>query len=240
MKLLYPTFFIPIIFLLSCKKENGCFVEKGKAISREFSLPEFQTIDQGIKANFVLSAGVQQSVVVEGDKNMVDLLEKESYVENGTWFLSFGSCVKDYEPLTIYVTLPSYVAFMNHGSGNSSSATVLPTPDDFYLLVGGTGDLSIDLEALTNVTVELTGTGNITLTGQAQQERILVKGNGVVDAFGLTAGQVDIEVKGTGDCLVKATASLNVNISGNGNVYYKGFPVISTDISGNGNVIDAN
>ncbi|MBI3135308.1 MAG: DUF2807 domain-containing protein [Bacteroidetes bacterium] len=228
------------LLVLSCKKENGCYVESGKTETRIFNLPEFHTINHSVQASFILNSGPQQEVKVTGNKNILKALEKESYVENGIWNLAFESCVGDYDPLIVELTLPSYVGFTNNGIGNTSSPSQLVAANEFSVSVNGTGDLDLSINSIDKLNVLLNGTGNITLSGSANQQYIEITGNGVVNCFGVTSNTSDVTIKGNGNCMVLVNDSLNATIAGGGIIYYKGYPVITQSIQGPGSVIDAN
>lgn len=235
----FLTFFL-LVCTISCKKENGCYVEQGPTETDVINLPDFHTIDNSIKASFVLSSGSQQEVKLTGNRNILNLIDKESYVENGIWYLGFGSCVGEYEPILIDLTLPDYVAFTNNGIGDVSSQTPIETSTNFSIYIGGTGDLNLSLNDLDMVNVNLSGTGNINLSGSANRETISVTGNGVVDCFNLICDSSDVFIQGNGNCLVNVQDYLNVEINGNGIVYYKGYPTIVQSINGLGSIVDAN
>ena len=233
-------FILTVLVFLICKKENGCYIEKGKQEIRTLDLPPFTTINQNIRANFNLSSGPNQLVTIEGSKSILNLIEKESYVENSVWHLGFTSCVHDYEPIEINLTLPNYVAITNNGIGDFTSTSEITTENTFSIFVGGNGDVNLSLLDLDNVMVEITGNGNVKLSGNTINKSLSIKGNGIIDAFDLNSNYANVFISGTGNCLVRASDSLSVKINGNGSVYYKGYPTISQTITGNGSVIDAN
>lgn len=235
----FLTFFLMMI-TISCKKENGCYIEQGPTETHVIDLPEFHTIDNSIKASFILSSGSQQEIKLTGNRNILNLIEKESYVENGIWYLGFESCVGEYESILVDLTLPDYVGFTNNGIGNVSAPTAIETNADFSIYVGGTGDFDLTLSNLDVIHVNLSGTGNINLSGSANREIISVTGNGVVDCFDLMCDSSEVFIQGNGNCLVNVQDYLNVEINGNGIVYYKGYPTIIQSINGSGSIVDAN
>lgn len=206
----------------------------------EFEFPSFHTISHQLKANFTLKSGPEQRVMVTGNRNVLHFLERESYVADGVLYLGFESCVGDYQPLEIEITLPEFIAFTNNGFGNGTAGSQLNTGDVFSIVVGGTGDLDLMLDDLTDISIQLTGSGNINLSGSVINQSITITGNGVVDCFDLSSLNTSVLVQGNSSCLVSVADSLNVQIVGNGKVYYKGYPFIQENITGGGELIDAN
>lgn len=230
---------LTVLNFVSCHKENGCYKEQGKVIEKELFLEDFHSINNKIHANFVLNSGAHQSVKIKGDKKIVQLIQNETEVIDGVWNLDFESCVTDYQPVEIEITLPHYLSITNNGLANMSAPQNLNTTD-FTLKLGGSGDLNIALNNINELNVELSGTGNIQLSGSSEIEKITNSGNGVVDCFNLPVQIAHVEIIGNGSCLVHVTDTLNASINGNGTVYYKGFPLINQTIVGGGQIVDAN
>lgn len=229
---------LPLFF--SCKKEQGCYVESGKWQTRVLDLPPFHTINHSIEADFILHSGSEQSVVIKGDKRILDLIEKETSVENGVWDLSFTSCVHKYQPLIIEMTLPSYLGFTNKGVGNVSSPSVLATGSEFTIEVDGSGDLDLTIDYVEQLIITMNGSGNLKLNGSAANQNITLNGNGVVDCFGVSSQHTSISLNGSSNCMVNVSDSLIVDVNGPGIVYYKGYPYIVQSIQGGGSLIDSN
>ena len=89
--------------------------------------------------------------------------------------------------------------------------------------------------------INLVGTGNITLHGEKQNTlNINVVGTGNVKAFDQEVDNCVINSTGTGNCEVWVNQNLSVTLTGIGSVYYKGNPSISQSIIGLGKIVDSN
>jgi hypothetical protein len=105
----------------------------------------------------------------------------------------------------------------------------------------GIGDFVIsNVDENGNFDVSNSGTGNISITGNAESLTLENEGDGKFNGFEFIVSNCSAKIIGSGDCLVHPLSTLNVDIEGSGDVYYKGTPAITANISGSGKVIDAN
>jgi hypothetical protein len=87
---------------------------------------------------------------------------------------------------------------------------------------------------------EISGSGQIYVSGSTYEHSINISGSGNIRAFPLTTQRTYVKISGSGNSEVSVEDYLDVNISGSGNVFYKGNPQINTHISGSGNVVKVN
>ncbi|MCJ7467557.1 MAG: DUF2807 domain-containing protein [Maribacter sp.] len=105
----------------------------------------------------------------------------------------------------------------------------------------GIGDFVIsNVDEGGNFNVSNSGTGNISITGNAESLTLQNEGDGKFNGFQFIVSNCSAKIIGSGDCEVYPISTLNVDIEGSGDVYYKGTPAIEANISGSGRVIDAN
>lgn len=85
-----------------------------------------------------------------------------------------------------------------------------------------------------NVTVS--GAGNVSGSGKADDVAVRMSGTGNVKLSDVTAQAISVMISGAGNVEVGSSDSMEVNISGAGNVKYKGSPAIEQHITGVGTV----
>ena len=95
------------------------------------------------------------------------------------------------------------------------------------------GRVGIDADA---VRVDISGSGDATVSGAADDGEFTVVGSGDLDASELRVGDGAADVSGSGDLSVHAVDSLDASISGSGEISYEGSPRLSSDISGSGSI----
>lgn len=229
-----------LVSLSSCLWDDdgpfNCVDGNGPTVSETINLPDFQGIEMNISADVYLTQGPVQEVVVEGQENIIDLLERD--VDNGVWEIEFEDCVHHSDDLKIYITLPELVEVTINGSGDVMGQSVFAT-DEMDLRISGSGDISLEAVA-DSYDITITGSGDMELDGSCEDMDIDISGSGDLNAFGLLAQTADINISGSGECEVSVSQSMDVTISGSGDVYYKGNPSINVNISGSGQVIDSN
>jgi hypothetical protein len=225
------------LLLFSCELDDLCEKGEGATVSRTLDLASFHSITIDNAATVFLSQGEEQKVVVEGQENIIDLLDTN--VDNETWTVDFTrNCVRDYRDLNIYITIPDIQRLTVDGSGNLVGETVFIV-DDLSLVIDGSGDMDIAAE-VEELNTRIDGSGSVKLEGLATTARFFIRGSGDVSAFNLEAKNADVEIRGSGDVEVFATDFLNVDIDGSGDVFYKGNPEITLRIDGSGELENAN
>jgi len=225
------------LFSWRCNLDEICERGNGPTINKELVLPTFHSVILDISAEVILKQGDAQKVVVEGQENIIDLIELN--VSNNTWRIDFDrTCVSNYNDLTIYITLPEIKRLEINGSGDIISDSVLKS-NEISLVVDGSGDMDIAAE-VTRINALIDGSGDIFLQGVADEVDFVIRGSGNINAFNLNALRADTEIRGSGSVETTVQNFLSVDIDGSGSVYYKGNPEKNIRVDGSGKVVDAN
>lgn len=214
---------------------NDCERGDGPIQTRILNMNNFQSIDLRIDAEVRLTQGNVQEVVIEGQANILDLLELD--VQNNRWEIEFDRCVNNGD-IKIFITMPTIRNLDVSGSGFIFGENTF-TVNELDLRLTGSGDIDLSVDAI-EVDSRISGSGKVRLEGITDSYDFEVSGSGDYEAFGLRAEEGDIQISGSGDAELFAEDRLDVEISGSGDVFYKGFPALNVDISGSGRVIDAN
>jgi hypothetical protein len=89
----------------------------------------------------------------------------------------------------------------------------------------------------TNFTGSVSGSGNISVLGNARNANVTVSGSGSFDGSRFFVRNATVNVGGSGSANVYATESLNARVSGSGSVIYRGEPNnVDTRVSGSGRI----
>ena len=115
--------------------------------------------------------------------------------------------------------------------------------------VSGSGDLVFaDLDCK-NLTSKVSGSGDITLKGKADETYCKVHdyrelsekaGSGDIKAYDLSVNDLSCSVSGSGDARVYAKDNMNLSVSGSGDIRYKGPANVNKSKSGSGSIQGAN
>lgn len=185
----------------------------GDMETRELDMADFDEIDIGGAFDLYVTFGDHQQVKVTIDDNLWDNLEAD--VHGGKLELDWDkSCEPDRDcKIELVVTELKEVSI--HGA---CSAEI----EDFR------GD---------SFRYNLSGAGDLTMSGEVEDLKIRVSGAGEADTRDLTAKNVDIAVSGAGNASVHAENRIKARVSGVGKVVYYGDPDDEdTSVSGIGSI----
>ena len=206
--------------LISCDDDdnNPCARGEGNIVAETRTIPVFHSIDLRDIGNVFLTQGAPQEFIIETHENLLDIIETEEMDQ--ILEIDLAQCVTGNLAQLDYTAVIEEIRELRlAGEGN----------------ITGQNDFNLD-----DLILDMTGVGNITVSGTVDDLRVFSTGVGNVSAFDLSADTVDVFVSGLGNVEVTANDALNVTITGTANVFYKGNPSITTNITGTGNLIDAN
>jgi hypothetical protein len=162
-----------------------------------------------------VTVGKDQSVVLEGDKDMLPHVQAD--VVDGQLHIALRSDWKgsDTSKLKAHITVPTLTAFALRGSGTANVAG----------LSGGTTEFA------------LKGSGDLTADGHVDALALVVSGSGNADLSRLVAGKATATINGSGDAKLKPNESLAAVVNGSGQVIYSGDSVkVTSVVNGSGGV----
>jgi hypothetical protein len=164
-------------------------------------VPEFGTVKSLVPGDVTIRKGDSASVTVEADDNIVPIIMTE--VSGGALVIAAEGSFSTRKPIRVSVTVPGRM------------------PD---LDLIGSGDIDMSGIAQERLSVNLQGSGDITLDGEVRQLELRVMGSGDVDAKRLVSENASINLMGSGDIDAHATESVSVTLMGSGDVTVSGSP----------------
>ncbi len=225
-------------FLFSCNLESqnwGTGVKgQGPKVTKNLELSDFDGLALTINGDVYLRQGNQQSVKVEAQQNILDLMSTE--VKDGVWKIKFDKNVGNHEGVKIWVTIPSLTQATVSGSGSIKGENTFTGVGDLQLAISGSGNIKLDANS-NALDVAISGSGGMNLGGSTGKCEIGISGSGDVSAFDLQTSSCSVRISGSGDASVNVNENLDVAIAGSGDVYYKGNARVKSKISGSGDVI---
>lgn len=197
--------------------ENG----KGPVIKRPLTVPAFNGIAAHGSFDVKLTRSATRSVEVEGQANIIDLITTD--VKNGVLHVRTRQCYSTDKPLIVHISAPTIDLVSLQGSGDVIGEGSFTTPM-LTVEVQGSGAVTLSIEAK-KIAAIVQGSGDVHLTGTSGSLTATVQGSGDIDADGLASTNVQASVQGSGDIEVHATGRLEATIAGSGDIRYKGEPV---------------
>ncbi len=192
----------------------GCllisFGEKGSGVSKteQRETGDFEAIELSGSSDITVQCGQETSVTVTIDDNLLEMITTE--VDDGALEIGQTGSYSSKIGLNIDIATPKLNRF--EVSGSCKAEIIDCVTDHLELEVSGAGDLTVS-GTVDSVTLELSGAGDVDLTN-------------------LVARSVSVEMSGAANAKVNATEELDVEISGVGSVSYKGDPEVTKDLSG--------
>lgn len=105
------------------------------------------------------------------------------------------------------------------------------------LRLEGACQLTIRSLETDDLSVDLRGTGRVTLGGRAARQQVVIDGLSTYEAEGLESEQASVQLRGSGRATVWATQELDVTIRGLGRVAYRGRPAVRQQVMPMGVVV---
>lgn len=179
--------------------------DKGEEVTRTLELRDFDKVDIRGVYELDVTVGPDFAVALSGEPD--DLDRVEARVEGGELVLDQrkrekGERRRDHDGVTAVISMPALVA----------------------LEVSGVVDGKIAGIAADAFKVEISGVGDMSLSGTCNSLDADVSGIGDLDADALQCKSVDVTVSGVGDANVYASESVDAEISGMGEISVSGSP----------------
>ncbi|MCX6243888.1 MAG: DUF2807 domain-containing protein [Bacteroidetes bacterium] len=205
----------------------------GNVIRQERKVSSFDAIDVGGAFDVILTQGTTQSVFLEADDNLLELIRTE--VRGNTLMIDTKKPISHPKCLKIFITFTDLKKIDVSGAVDVESQGKLTMPE-LSFSGSGASNTSLDLE-VQKLNIDCSGGNKLRLSGSAKDVDVDVSGAVDLFAFDLPADNYSISISGAGKAEITVNKSLNVDISGAASVRYKGNPERNfQDISGSGSV----
>ena len=186
----------------------------GNIVTEEREVSDFTSISLQGWGELIIDQTGSESLSITGDDNFLPYIETEVRGRELIISIPSNTIFNDITDLTYHVTVK--------------------TIDNLDL--SGAGDIEVLHLDSEDWHVNLSGAGNITVSGEVDTQTIVISGAGGYNAEELSSQEASIEHSGAGMAVVQVSDTLDVNISGLGSVEYIGDPTVNQTITGVGSV----
>ena len=191
----------------------GQVVGSGDVTRETRTVSAFRRISVNGSTDVRVRIGSDQSVVVEGQPNIIGIIETK--VSDGTLSISSTQSYTTNRDVVVHVTVPALDG----------------------VTVRGSADAYVDGVRGDNFDVSVYGSGDVTANGSVDRLTYTCNGSGSGKLKGLAARSAVVKVRGSGDARLNVSDTLDVEVSGSGDVVYSGRArVIRQVIRGSGSV----
>jgi hypothetical protein len=222
---------ITLFIIVSCNVigEMG----SGNVIREERKVSSFNGIDVSGAFDVILTQGTANSVIVEADDNLMELIRTE--VHGSILVIDNKKPIYHSKSLKVFITFTELKSIDLSGAVDIESQGKL-TLTDLVFSGSGASDGNLDMD-VQNLKIDCSGGSKLKLSGSAKD--VDVDASGAVDlfAFDFPAETYKLSISGAGKAEITVSKELSVDISGAASVRYKGNPTKNIqDISGAGSV----
>ena len=234
-KWLFPVLLVAAVLTLSGCVDSltNCVVGNGNVISETRDVEAFDDIALMGSASVYVTQG-PQSLRVEAEENLLEIFDTK--VENGK--LSIGptlpQCITALTPIKVFVSTPEIESLAIMGSGQIVGQTKIVS-ESLSVNLTGSGNVSLDVDTQ-ELTTTLPGSGTISFEGTATSHDITVTGSGQIASFDLLTEETKVSLMGSGGINVQASSELDAKIAGSGAILYKGNPTLIQSVTGSGKI----
>jgi hypothetical protein len=211
-------------------------VGTGDVVTENRDLKDFTGVSSAIAADIDLRQSSTFKVTVEGQKNILDLMETQ--VIGGKlkiWFKN-GYSLRYKTNLKISIEAPNFDYLGMAGSGNVRADGAL-SGEKLDVSISGSGDFNLMNLQYSAVKVGISGSGDMNVGGTAENAELSISGSGDLKATDLKAQSVRCRLSGSGNVSCSAAKELDALVSGSGDVRYSGSPAsVKKKVSGSGSI----
>lgn len=211
-------------------------VGSGHVVSETRPVGPFHALAQKLSGNVVITQGDHEGLVVEGEDNILPLVETTVDAE-GTLHLGIkkqAGRITFEKDLVFKVAVKSLDKIELAGSGKVQAASLSADHLDLRLL--GSSDVSIDHLMAHRLTVAIDGLGEVKLAGNVQSQTLAINGSGDYRGRNLKTEDTRVTVNGSGAAQVWAEKTLDTAVHGSGDVSHRGAAKPTKEAHGMGTV----
>jgi hypothetical protein len=210
--------FLSLVLLLAlggCKfSDFSKTTGSGTMKTEKRDVPAFKALDISGAYDVEIVVQKEQSLEIEGDDNLLPLIKTE-VGNDGVLTIHNEKSFSTKNKLRVRLSVPNLVGVSTSGLSDIVASNI--KSDDFN--------------------INVSGAGNLQLSGETYKLAVKISGAGDLDAKDLHARIVSISSSGAAKADVYASEELRADVSGAGNVNYYGDPkVVKEDTSGAGTI----
>lgn len=226
-----------ILMLFTTLTTSGCmFVGgidgNGNVVKETREISSFDAISVGGAFNVILTQGNTESLVVEADENLQQIIKTRT--KGGTLHITTEENIRNSKALNLYITFKNLEDINISGACNLEATNKLTLSS---LSIGASGASEVNLEfTAETLSCDLSGASEIKLSGQVTNCKIESSGASEISAYDLIAENLELRASGASEAKLHATETLKVRGSGASSVRYMGNPRVDSDVSGAGSV----
>jgi hypothetical protein len=206
----------------------------GPLVDETRNLEDFDRVHVSIPGKVKLVIDTVFKVDIQIEESLAPYLETE--VRNGRLDIYFSRNTRDVDDLEVTVHMPALEEISLSGSGDIDANDTLEG-QKLRLDVSGSGSIDLNAALFNEIHTNVSGSGDIDVSGLADHLEAHVSGSGKVDALDCPVKTAEVHISGSGQVYCRVSDELKARISGSGTVWYEGSPQLDVSVSGSGKVV---
>jgi hypothetical protein len=208
------------------------------AAERRFTVSGFEKVQVEGPFQVTVTTGKGSGAVATGSQQALDRLSID--VEGRTLRVRPNRSAWSAPPRPgeggVKIALSTHELSMATLAGSGTLAVDKARAMRFDVALSGSGRITIDKVEADKLNLQLLGAGALVLSGRAKTLRATVRGQGALEAAGLTADDAEITADTTGNVLLGVRRAAKIASSGAGDVTIGGTPACTLSGTGTGRV----
>ena len=197
--------------------------ERGPDVSRTLAWTGGDRLSVNLPADVTFVQGPEAGVVITGPQAIVDRVQiKDGRITADgpdeitvRWWAGGFSAWNERDNLKIVVTAPSVTRFDLSGSGS----------------------LTLQAYDQPSLSIDISGSGDVTATGKTTSVDLNIAGSGEADLADLTTTDATVGISGSGEARVAPTGTARLSIAGSGDITLTTRPAkLESNVSGSGDI----
>lgn len=185
-------------------------------------LQTFNQLELSFPAEYVIHAGEDERLQFDADANAIEGIDVA--IEGGKLTISEAQdlfdTIKAYKKNQIHIHVKSLRSIVGIGNVDVSILNVLKG-DYLFIKLAQKSRLKGEID-YKKITVDLLGKSQLELSGEVEDQSVIVDGPGMYDGHKLISQNCDLRVYGLGNVDINVKKELDVIVGGSGQVRYHG------------------
>lgn len=194
--------------------------------------------------NAIQLQGVGQLQIMQGDREYLTIEAEEKVrnritteVRNGTLVIEPARNFRTDQPIVYHVGVETLDNLSVSGSGSASADAL--TTDELTLETSGTANITISDLTATELQATLTGSSRVALDGTVERQDVTLQGTSVYDAGSLESTDATVTASDTAQAVVDVSDTLTASASGVSKIVYSGEAAVTPSTSGVASITQA-
>jgi hypothetical protein len=193
----------------------------GNVITQTRSVEKFSQVEVSSALQVVLLPDSASSVKVETDSNLQSYIEV--YTKGSVLYIrqQDNTSISASQRTKVYVSAPIFERLQVSGACKITATDTIRFNGEFGLEIGGASEGELTIKS-TSIKLNMNGASVLGLKGETNDFIVDAGGSCTVNAFGLSAANIDVELDGASTAEVHPSVKLIAEANGASNVLYKG------------------